>query len=369
MKAWQRVCDLPGVLARDVPRYVRALADSGARHKSDRNGWISLCNRIERTTPDGDGKGVVCDWRWGSDLHAAQVLPFLGRRLMAAALSEWPVLFADQPSVVADSPKLSFVFAHCGNDRLPQLIRTIRSIYGQSEIPCECIVVDQSPTPLLGQLPSPIVYRHLGKDGVPAGWHKSWAYNVGARLARGSIIVFHDGDVCAPNAYASEVVNAIDRRGFAAASLQRLLFYLSHRDTLVVEQHDAINPGLTPTVAHQNWKGGTIAVSRDALFALGGFDEGFVDWGGEDDEFYDRCGSLRHCRSGFLPFVHLWHPPQSGRRSVVNPNIADVMPWRMSLPCAERVDELGKRHWGDVSAPDPLSSYKMQRAAILVCAD
>ena len=43
-------------------------------------------------------------------------------------------------------------------------------------------------------LPPGITYRHLAKAGVARGWHKSWAYNVGARAATGDILVFHDGD-------------------------------------------------------------------------------------------------------------------------------------------------------------------------------
>ena len=97
--------------------------------------------------------------------------------------------------------------------------------------------------------------------------------------------------------------------------------------------------------------------------AIGGFDEGFVDWGGEDDEFYDRCGLLGHCRSGYLPFLHLWHPPQPDRKVSTNPNIADVLPWRLALLQYDRVTELSQRGWGDVVGPDPMVDYKTLRQA------
>lgn len=361
MSPWQRLHDLPGVILLDLPRYRRALARSGADHRSDADGWISLCNRIEQLHISTDAPGVVCDWTWGSALHAPSVLPVLGQHLLQAALVEWPIRFAVQPRVVAETPSVSFVFAHGGTERLSQLQRTLRSIFAQIDVPCECVVVDQSPIPLLGQLPPGIVYRHLAKDGVPGGWHKAWAYNVGARLARGSILVFHDGDVCAPERYASEIVAAIGQRGYSAASLQRLLFYLSPQDSRTLERDDVLLPSFTPTTVYQNWKGGTIAIRRDAFISLGGFDEGFVDWGGEDDEFYDRCGSLKHCRGGYLPFVHLWHPPQPDRKQSSNPNIADVMPWRMGIAHAERVAELSRRQFGNARAPDPMVGYKTQR--------
>ena len=362
MILWQLLDDLPGVLLRDVSRYRRALANSGPGFRSDPQGWISLCNRIERVVPEPDGPGVRCDWTWGSALHAPGVLPSLARDLLQAALVEWPIRFADQPRVQSDTPVVSFVFAHAGTHRLPQLRQTIRSIHGQDDVPCECIVVDQSPTPLLPRLPSPLVYRHLDKQGVPPGWHKAWAYNVGARLARGSILVFHDGDICVPSSYSRELVRAFRERGFAAASLQRLLFYLDAADSDQLEASEVFSPSFTPTTVFQNWKGGTIAVDRDAFSKIGGFDEGFVDWGGEDDEFYDRCAAINHCRNGYLPFVHLWHPPQSGRKSAINPNIADVMPWRLALPREQRIAELMQRRFGQFDAPDPLASYKAQRS-------
>ncbi len=361
MTPWRKVQDLPGVLLRDVSRYRRALRHSGTAHCSDPQGWISLCNRIEQMSTSPHEPGVVCQWEWGSLLHAAQVLPSMGRHLLAAAVAEWPIRFATQPRVISDTPKLSFIFAHGGVERLPQLQRTIRSMYAQLDVPCECIVIDQSATALLGELPAPVIYRHLAKEGVPPGWHKAWAYNIGARLARGSILVFHDGDVCAPEGYAREILQAIELRGHAAASLQRLLFYLGKTDTQALNASDQIDSSFTPTMVFQNWKGGTIAIRKDAFSAIGGFDEGFVDWGGEDDEFYNRCGLLGHCRSGYLPFVHLWHPPQPDRKVSANPNIAEVLPWRMAMPQADRIRELDQRRWGDVARPDPLVGYKTQR--------
>lgn len=361
MRLLRRVHDLPMVLLRDLPRYRRALSKSGATHRNDPGGWISLCNRIERLVPEREGPGLRCDWVWGSALHAAEVIPWLGREIFRAALAEWPIRFAAQPRELAETPKVSFIFAHAGSERLPQLRRTLQSIHAQHGVACECIVIDQSPTPSVARLPGPVTYRHLAKDGVPAGWHKAWAYNVGARLARGSILVFQDADVCVPDGYAAEVVRAIDDRGYGAASLQRFLFYLNPHDTERVYRDQALPQTAIPGMVFQNWKGGTIAVARDAFLALGGFDEGFVDWGGEDDEFYDRCAQVGHCRAGYLPFVHLWHPPQPDRKLAENPNIADVMPWRLGMDRQARVDELVSRRFGAVDAPDPLTSYKAQR--------
>jgi hypothetical protein len=361
VKSLRRYRDVPGVLLRDLPRYARALSRSGTGFSSDPQGWTSLCNRIETLTPLIGQRGYACDWKWGSALHAPQVMPALNRRLLRAAMQEWPVRFLPRPKMQSPTPRVSFVFAHGGTDRLPQLVRTLQSVFAQS-IACECVVIDQSTLPLFGALPAGIVYRHLSKDGVSPGWHKAWAYNVGARIARGQILVFQDGDVCVPTEYAAELLRVLGKGEFGAASLQRLLFYLNPSDTQEIASTGVLGAHATPNMAFQNWKGGTIAVTREAFEALGGFDEGFVDWGGEDDEFYDRCASVGHCRSGFLPFVHLWHPPQPDRKSTRNPNIADVMPWRMSIPAGDRIVELQARPWGNPAGPSPARSYKDSRS-------
>ena len=340
MNPMRRIHDLPGVLVRDIGRYRRALARSGAGFRSDARGWISLSNRIEHLVAEEGLPGYRCDWVWGSTLHAPGVLPWLATSVMQAALSEWPIEFANQPRVVAETPKVSFVFAHSGRDRLPQLIRTIRSIYAQRDVSCEIIVVDQSPTPLLSALPVPLTYRHLAKEPGAPKWQKTLAYNVGARLVKGSILVFHDGDVCVPIDYARELVECIDGRGFEAASLQRFLFYLSPSDTQHCEVVDGFAGRFTPDSIAQNWKGGTIAITREGFQAIGGFDERFTGWTGEDVEFFDRCLALRHCRNGYLPFVHLWHPPQPSKLGPQRAQNLAFFQQVMNEPRAQRIQRL-----------------------------
>ncbi|MDP1797033.1 MAG: hypothetical protein Q8K78_06110, partial [Planctomycetaceae bacterium] len=184
MSFFKKLRDHLGVALHDWRRYERAFVEPVTSGESPARGWISLCNRIEHMTPNLAGPGVQCEWQWGSDLHACSAWPSLGRRLMQTALRNWPIRFSDAPPPNR-GPRLSFIFAHGGRDRLPQLRRTIRSLYAQEDISVECVVVDQSNEPVLNDLPVGVTYRHLTKAGIARGWHKSWAYNVGARAASG----------------------------------------------------------------------------------------------------------------------------------------------------------------------------------------
>ena len=280
---------------------------------------------------------------------------------MTVAFRDWPIRFADSPSSPS-GPSISFLFAHRGQDRLPQLRQVIRSVFGQRDVRVECVVADLSDEPIADKLPSNVRYLHVSTAHLAPGWYKAWAFNLAARLASGEILVFQDGDVCAPERYGKELFRTLVDDGYDVASIQRFLFYLDESATRSVLQSDSIPVRLPPLRVRQNWKGGTIAVARGTFFALGGFDEGFVDWGGEDDEFYDRCRVVRHCRYGYIPFVHLHHCPQPDRQSADNPNLTRVFPDRVATPAADRVAELCSRGFGLSDGPRPEVCYKGQQA-------
>lgn len=48
------------------------------------------------------------------------------------------------------------------------------------------------------------------------------------------------------------------------------------------------------------------AITRDLWDRVGGFDEGFVGWGYEDNDFEWRVGNVDRIPG---PMFHLWHPP------------------------------------------------------------
>ncbi|MCA9079629.1 MAG: hypothetical protein KDA58_03680 [Planctomycetaceae bacterium] len=350
--------DYLGVLLKDSGRYRSAI--QGPRDPTGNPPWIHLRNRNERLIANPDGLGVRCDFPHSSKLHALQFLRGFAPKLLHRALTDWPIQFCDAPQQSGD-PVVSFLFAHRGTDRLKQLVHVIRSVFGQHGVPIEVIVADLTRPHLGSQLPDGITHLPIDDSQLTPGWRKAWAFNIAARQARGEVLVFQDGDICVPRDYAVELKRQLITGEWQAASLQRFLFYLSSSAT-----QEALAASSWPNygvdAVSQNWKGGTIAIRRDAFFAIGGFDEGFVDWGGEDDEFFDRCGTLRHNRFGYLPFVHLWHPPQAVRKDCANPNIDLILPRRLQMPVDARVQELRARNAGQVAAPIPVTAYKEQNA-------
>ena len=228
-----------------------------------RRDWTHVRNRNEHV--DIDTSGVRCDWRWTSDLHIARVFPSTGLRLMRTAFDQWPIAFGDTIAEES-SPRVSFVIGHRGQERLPHLLATIRSIAGQRDVPVECIVVEQSETPETRvHLPQGVRYVHTP---VPPSlpFCRSSAFNAGARVARGEVLVLHDNDTIVPRAYAQAASEAI-ALGFDFANLPRFVFYLRGSN---------VSFGEPPENVVQNTQDCSIVAQRDTYFDIDGYDEAFI---------------------------------------------------------------------------------------------
>jgi capsular polysaccharide biosynthesis protein len=238
---------LVGVLAKDLPRYVRALAARG-------DNYLALCNREERLEASSGARGYRCAWQWTSDLHAPKYLPILGASLMRRALHEHPIRTVAAPAPV-DAPTLSFVIGHRGLERLPHLLATLGSIAGQLEAKAECVVVEQDVEPrLAGRLPGWVRYIHTPSPPDLA-YCRSWAFNVGVRQARGDVLVLHDNDMLVPADYARHVLDLV-AQGFEIINLKRFIFYLGQPHTQALFDGRAGLLARAPLAVTQNLEGG-----------------------------------------------------------------------------------------------------------------
>lgn len=307
-----------GALAYDWPRFLRHIGGD----------WTLIRNRSE--TIVSDGRGARCDWVYGSDLHIAKVYPIAGRMLMRRAFRAWPVLMRDEPASLSNAPEVAFLIGHRGTPRLANLQSTLRSIAGQSGVAIECIVVEQSAVPEIREALPPWV-RYLHTPVAPdTDYCRAATFNAAARIARAQTLVIHDNDMLVPERYAAEIAERV-REGAAFVDPKRFIFYL-----------DREGKGIEEVV--QNIKGGTIAVTKEAYFAIGGFDEDFVGWGGEDLEFWERArvhGNVYEF--GWLPIIHTWHAPQPGKLQGAQAPAQQRYESIRSIPPEERIRRLRAR--------------------------
>lgn len=305
-----------------------------------RSRWIEICNRNERLDMASQNQGVRCLWKWTSELHAAKVFPSLGSRLMQRALDDWPIQFKDTPPQKFDHVLVSFIIGHKGPSRLPHLLTVLKTIAAQNEIAFECIVVEQSEQPEIKRhIPRWVRYHHAPPNCKSMSYSRAYAFNVGARLAKGKLLILHDNDMLTPQDYAVQIV-AKHRQGYDVINLKRYIFYMNKAISNKIIFFLKFDSKDAPERIVQNLEaGGSLAVSKEAFFNIGGFDEAFMGWGGEDNEFWDRAQTCSVWPFTYLPLIHLWHPPQVEKTKESPPNI-DLYKQLSAIPIQQRIENL-----------------------------
>ncbi len=278
-----------------------------------RGQWRDLCNRHERLAVGSDPDARECLWVDSSWLTVARVFPSVGARLFRRCFAECP-LAAGAPCPPADglppNPSVSVVIPVSGSDRRRAFEAVLSSFLAQDAIAPEMVVVESGERPeYAAGLPPHVRYLHLPPQPGERGFSRARTFNAGVALSSGACLVLHDADIVVPRTYLKAVVARL-RGGWDALQPLRYLFYLGEQDSLqFISAAGAFCPRRIAEV-RQNFSGGSVAATRAAYLAIGGYDEDFSGWGGEDSEFLDRLETVRLFRGAFAPAVHLWHSPQ-----------------------------------------------------------
>jgi hypothetical protein len=305
---------IAGALLHDAPIYFRYMLPF------TKNGitpsWVFVRNRNEELISEQMFPGVKCKWKWTSDLYLPKVFPAFGHWLYRRAFQDFPVHMKEKAALTEKAkPDVSFIIGHRGMERLPLLLATLKSIAGQQGCSFECIVVEHDDAKLImNQLPLWVKYVHSPLHKNDIAYSRSMAFNEGAKAAKSELLVFHDNDLLVPARYADNLLKYF-RDGYEVINLKRFIFYLDKISTKQVcdQASIQISPGIEAIMQNAEG-GGSICITNEAFLGIGGFDERFVGWGGEDNEFWERAATRRVYPYGYLPLVHLWHAPQAGKQ-------------------------------------------------------
>jgi hypothetical protein len=201
-----------------------------------------------------------------------------------------------------------------GSDRRANLDAVLAWLADMPDL--DTLVVEQDMYPRLAP-PLP----HLGARVVfaynPGPFNKAWGLNVGARLAGADVLLFGDADVIVPGGL--DEAATLCTRLATVAKPYRHLVDLTPEETAHVRAQGARGARVRVDAARLDRDaigerlvlcGGWFAMRSAAFAALGGFDERFVGWGGEDDAMsikVERARLTTYELDG-APALHLWHP-------------------------------------------------------------
>jgi N-terminal domain of galactosyltransferase len=177
----------------------------------------------------------------------------------------------------------------------------------------QVIVVEQDTVSRLDALPFGTAY--IAYNAGP--FNKGWGFNIAARLARNPILIVGDADVIAPQTLADGVERC--RQGAVAVKPYREIVDLTPEETGRVRGGEWAFSPTRPKDSPRSregqhefvvFAGGLFVIRRDAYLRIGGFDERFLGWGGEDDAMSARIRRMGIPTEEIVtqPALHLWHP-------------------------------------------------------------
>lgn len=301
--------------------------------------WFDLKNRDETLRAEQPG-ARVCDWEYSSLLTVARAFPRMGGRLLQHCQARgWPMALSNTPlwsQVDEEKPQLSIIIPISGNARAKQLDLVLQSLFAQQDGRFEIILVEHDVEPLFQHYADRLRYEFIDHEREK-GFNKSLCMNHAATVAAAEYLLFHDGDVVVPTNYCAQLLSKFSM-GFDAVRPVRFGFWPTESECALMMQTSDFTQLKRVSEIQQHNPGLSSAVARDVYFAVGGHDERYWGWGGEDVEFRSRLHVHRVFPGGYAPVLHLWHPPAPKKASGDRNN--ELMHEQLAISPDVRIDAL-----------------------------
>ena len=216
------------------------------------------------------------------------------------------------------------------NDRIHNLRRVLDWVSGFGGV--EIIIVEQDDAPRLPSFTIKGIKHIFTKSEMP--FNKAWAFNVGLKYATTETIVFGDCDLIMDPHKMIEALKKLENYD-CVSPYSRVIDLDPNEVNMNLDQMATINrPGRGETdIQKICLAGGIIMYRKEAIYKIGGFDQGFIGWGGEDDfqshkskiflTWYEQMGTTCY---------HLWHERGA----------PDPLPYQRNLELLNRLMSLSK---------------------------
>ena len=199
------------------------------------------------------------------------------------------------------------------SDRRANLLTVLAWLARAPEL--EVIVVEQDAIPRINEgLADPACKWIFAYN--PGPFNKGWGFNVGARHSSTPVLAFGDADLIVDGVLPQCI--GYCARGYQTVKPYRRLIDLTPEETAVVRSGDHSFQPRRPEASAPNreaqgefvvFAGGLFFMRSDAFRQVGGWDERFVGWGGEDDAMTYKIerARLSAVELDERPAIHLWH--------------------------------------------------------------
>jgi glycosyltransferase involved in cell wall biosynthesis len=205
--------------------------------------------------------------------------------------------------------KISIIVGFRNRD-IPRVKRSLDSLAIQSFTDFELIFIDYGSDLEIAQEAKKVVDQYgfatyVYNDTRGWFWNRAHALNTGIKIAKGEVCLFYDVDLILEIDFLRKVSLLDYKQHFYSFNC----FYLPKEFNV-----DDKNVGEVGIRFDQNYVG-LCAVHMEFVTLINGFDEYYMVWGVEDDDFYARLSAAQIQRKQMLAndfkVFHQWHPTQS----------------------------------------------------------
>lgn len=168
-------------------------------------------------------------------------------------------------------------------DRTRNLLAVLNHIQSAHNISILVLEQDSKPTHELRRelLNRNINYQFLYNPGL---FNRSWGYNCGLNIVHQNKIILADNDIILNNNDLVEGLNYLNNYDIVKPFTK--VYDLTSEDTINCIHDNKYQISNTSKERQHSIAGGLLMLTRGSFFLVGGYDERFEGWGGEDNEMY-----------------------------------------------------------------------------------
>lgn len=207
------------------------------------------------------------------------------------------------------------------------------------------IVVEQDLIPTFDKLSEKLNIEYYFQEHN-GSYNKSKALNYGAIKANTKYLIFNDCDIVMEEYTYNFCLKYL--KEFEMVSPYSMCFDLSipETDKFYLTPIVKVPLGRKPREGsfnpeYTNISGGCMMIRRDSFWSIGGWDEEFSGWGGEDDAFNHKIKKCLKYKVFNNICLHLWHEKNKTNHEI---HKNDVLVKKYREMKKEEILELGKRY-------------------------
>jgi glycosyltransferase involved in cell wall biosynthesis len=231
------------------------------------------------------------------------------------------------------------------NREISRLVYALDALANQSLTDFELVFIDYGSDEAIAKQAETMVAKYsfaqyYYSDTRGWFWNRAHALNTGVKMSSGELILFFDIDLILEKDFLQKIVMLDYESKFYTFSC----FYLpAHFD---LQKKNIEQEGLQ---YEQNYVG-LCAVKRASVNDINGFDEYYMVWGVEDDDFYKRLANfgIKRIQMQAVDFrvFHQWHPTEAPAKptlwylTMVNYFYSGAGQQQNSLSWGDRIEDI-----------------------------